>query len=82
LYQKVLLDDLRARNLSPKPGDASSQVRHSLVTELLRRWTPSTANNRYRGVNAYFNWLVEHDSIPASPTAKLQPPRLEEKSCP
>ena len=49
---------------------------------MLRRWTPSTANNRYRGLNAYFNWLLEHDCIPGSPTAKLKPRRLEEKVVP
>ncbi len=106
LYQKAFLEDLRARNLSPRtvetsrdairqlgqflerehlPADPQAvrpeQIR-AFITDLLARHSASTANNRYRALNAFFNWLVEQEYLAASPMAKLKPPRVEEKVVP
>lgn len=106
LYQKVFLDDLRARNLSPKtleaygaailqlgaflqtrgvepdPETIAADDIRAFIASLLDRWSSATANNRYRGLNAYFNWLVEYEYLDTSPMARLKPPKVEEKVVP
>jgi len=49
----------------------------SFIEDLLGKWKPATANNRYRGLQTYFGWLVEErgdkgisndpDEAPANP---------------
>jgi site-specific recombinase XerD len=48
------------------------------ITELLERWKPATAHNRYRAAHTFFGWLVEEGEISASPMARMKPPRLPE----
>ena len=44
-----------------------------------RRWKPATANNRFRGCQRFFNWLVDEGEIKASPMARMKPPRIPEQ---
>ena len=39
----------------------------SFIDELLRKWKPATANNRFRGLQSYFNWLVEEGGLLMGP---------------
>ena len=48
------------------------------IEELLGKWKPATANNRYRGLQSYFNWLEEEGEIKTSPMARMKPPRIPE----
>ncbi len=48
------------------------------VTDLLARRAPTTAHNRFRGCQAFFNWAVEEGEIRESPMARMKPPRLPE----
>ncbi|MBA2721241.1 MAG: tyrosine-type recombinase/integrase [Chloroflexi bacterium] len=50
----------------------------AFITELLSRWTPATAHNRYRALRSFFGWLVEEGEIATSPMVRLKPPRLPE----
>lgn len=50
----------------------------SFIADLLTRWKPATANNRYRGCRSFFGWLVEEGEITASPMAKMRPPMVPE----
>ena len=50
----------------------------SFIEELLGKWKPATANNRYRGLQSYFGWLVEEGEIKTSPMARMRPPRIPE----
>jgi site-specific recombinase XerD len=36
----------------------------------------STANNRYRGLQAFFKWLVEEGDITRSPMERMKPPQI------
>jgi site-specific recombinase XerC len=45
------------------------------IGELLERWRPATASNRYRGLQAFMRWAVEEGEIRESPMAKMRPPR-------
>jgi site-specific recombinase XerD len=49
------------------------------ITHLLATWKPATANNRFRGLQAYFKWLVEEDEIRESPMAKMKPPTVPDQ---
>jgi site-specific recombinase XerD len=51
----------------------------SFIASLLELWKPATANNRYRGVQAFFKWLAEDGEILDSPMAKMRPPRVPEQ---
>ena len=35
----------------------------SFIEELLGKWKPATANDRYRGLQTYFGWLVEEGEM-------------------
>tara|TARA_B100001167_G_C16681499_1_gene262598 strand:+ start:459 stop:653 length:195 start_codon:yes stop_codon:yes gene_type:complete len=50
----------------------------SFMEDLLGKWKPATTNNRYRGLQAYFGWLVEEAEIRVSPMARMKPPRIPE----
>lgn len=44
------------------------------IRQLLERWTPSTAHNRYAGLQRIFKWAVSEDLIKDSPMARMRPP--------
>ncbi|MDR3639630.1 MAG: tyrosine-type recombinase/integrase [Isosphaeraceae bacterium] len=48
------------------------------ITDLLARRAPTTAHNRFRGCQAFFNWAVEEGEIRESPMVRMKPPRLPE----
>ena len=50
----------------------------AFVTDLLEHKAPATAHNRYRGCQAFFNWLVEEGEIRSSPMERMKPPTLPE----
>jgi len=63
------------------PQAAPDLVREHIeafISELLGKWTPATAHNRYRALRSFFGWLVEEGEIPSSPMARMKPPRLPE----
>jgi len=54
----------------------------SYIDDLVARWKPATANNRYRGLQSFFRWLVEEGEIKVSPMAHMKPPRIPEDPAP
>lgn len=52
------------------------------MTFLLSMHKPATANNRYRGLQQWFRWMVNEDEIEYSPFAKLSPPIVPEEPVP
>jgi len=50
----------------------------AFIAELRERWKSATANNRYRGLQAFFKWLVEEGEIRESPMARMKPPKVDE----
>jgi site-specific recombinase XerD len=51
----------------------------NFINYLLERWKPATANNRFRGLQAFFRWLVDEGDIRRSPMERLRPPRVVEQ---
>jgi site-specific recombinase XerD len=50
----------------------------SYVEELLARWKPATASNRYRALKSFFNWCRAEGEITSSPMANMEPPKVPE----
>jgi len=52
------------------------------VEELLARWKPATANNRYRALQQFFRFLVDEGEIAESPMTRMRPPKVPESAPP
>ncbi len=48
----------------------------SFIADLLDRFKPATALNRYRGLTVFFKWCVEEGEITSSPMANMTPPKV------
>lgn len=48
------------------------------VADVLRRRKPATASTYYRGIKAFFDWLVDDGELKASPMARVKPPHVPE----
>lgn len=57
------------------------QKRHveAWIIEELAHFAASSVNNRYRGLQAFFKWLVEEDELGESPMARMQQPQIPER---
>jgi integrase len=74
-----LLDTTR---LVTGPRDITATHLRAFMSYLLQAHRPSTANNRYRGLQQWFRWMVSEDEIEYSPFAKLSPPTVPEAPVP
>ena len=50
----------------------------AFIVSLLERWKSSTANNRYRSLQAFFKYADEEGLVSESPMARMSPPKVEE----
>lgn len=57
-----------------------SEHLESFIADLLARWKPNTANNRYRGLQQFFKWCEEEGEVKESPMARMKPPKAPEES--
>jgi site-specific recombinase XerD len=73
---------LKARGMPTDPAAVHREHVEAFITDLLERWKPATAHNRYRGCHAFFRWLVEEGEIRENPMARMKPPRLPEEPPP
>jgi len=64
---------------SDPPDRVTREYVESFITELLAKWKPATASNRYRALHRYFKWLVEEGEMKDSPMARMRPPRVPEQ---
>jgi site-specific recombinase XerD len=67
------------------PGLVAALTREHIeafITHLLETRKPTTAHQRYRGIQAFFKWLVEEGEVKESPMRNMKPPRLPELQVP
>ena len=69
---------LAERGMPTSPAALTREHVEAFVTNLLERWKPATAHNRYRALNSFFRWLVDEGEIRTSPMDRMKPPRLPE----
>ena len=48
------------------------------IVDLLERWKPATANNRFRALQQFFKWAIEEGEITKSPMANMDKPKVPE----
>ena len=70
---------LERKGMPTDPTKITREYVESFIAELLEKWKPATANNRYRGLQRYFKWLVDEGEIKESPMVKMKPPRIPEQ---
>jgi site-specific recombinase XerD len=50
----------------------------AFIEELLAKWKPSTANTRYRALQAFWKWAVADGEVTDSPMRNMRPPKIPE----
>jgi site-specific recombinase XerD len=50
----------------------------AFIEDLLGRYRPATAHNRYRGLQSFFRWLEEEGEVRETPMIRMKPPRVPE----
>ena len=70
---------LAGKGIPVRPGEITREQIEDFITGLLNKWKPATANNRYRALNRYFNWLVDEGEVTQSPMSKMKPPKIPEQ---
>jgi site-specific recombinase XerD len=69
---------LAEQGMPTAPGAITREHVEAFITDLLARWKPTTAHNRYRALKSFFGWLVDEGELRESPMARMRPPRLPE----
>lgn len=54
----------------------------AFIRDMLRHYKPSSALNRYKGVQAFFRWLLEEGEITETPFARMHPPTVPDDEPP
>lgn len=71
-------DHLERCGMPTNVAHISREHVETFVADLLARWKPATASNRYRALQAFFKWAVEEGEITVSPMVNMRPPRVPE----
>jgi site-specific recombinase XerD len=77
---------LEARGMPLEPHALSREHVEEFIAHLRTATSPltrrpysiATANNRHRGLQAFFRWLVEIGELTSSPMVNMRPPRIPE----
>src|SRR5438128_2001952 len=71
-----------ARNGMPTEVSAIHREHvESYLEDVLARFKPATAANKYRGLQQFFNFLVDEGEITASPMERMKPADRPEATC-
>lgn len=79
---RLFLKDLRTRQHFPAPEPIASEQIESFIGELVRTRSAATASNRYRGLQAFFRFLVREGELPASPLERVSAPNVPDDPVP
>ena len=67
------------RGRFPPLIEATAEHIREWLSDLRERGNkPATVNTRYRGVHAFYKWLVQEGEVRENPLARIQPPRVPE----
>lgn len=69
----LLRDYLAAQGMPTGVERIRREHVEAFLTDLLGRRAPATAHNRFRGCQAFFNWLLEEGEIGTSPMVRMKP---------
>lgn len=54
---------LTKRGMPTSPAAITREHVEAFIADLLDRWKPATAHNRYRALRSFFGWLVEEGEV-------------------
>jgi site-specific recombinase XerD len=77
-----LAEFLEAQGMPLEVADIRREHIEAFLEDLLTRFTPATAANRYSGLQAFFRWLEAEGEINGSPMARMQKPKQPERLAP
>ena len=69
---------LESQGMSPEVMNLRREHGESFIEHLLEMWKPATANNRYRGLQSFFKWLIDEGEIKDNSIARMKPTRVPE----
>lgn len=64
------------------PSAITREHIEAFIEDLLQRYSPSTAANRYRSLQQWFRWLLDEGEITSSPMGNMRPPKVPEQPVP
>lgn len=67
---------LEARGRPTSPATIRRADLDDYFVDLLARFRPATALSRYRSLHRFFAWLAAEEEVPASPMARMRPPKV------
>jgi site-specific recombinase XerC len=70
---------LAAQGMPREPEALSREHVEAFIADVLQRWRPATASNRYRALQSFFKYLMEVDVIRRSPMERMKPPIVPEE---
>lgn len=73
-----LAEFLEAKGMPVEVANIRREHVEAWLEDLLARWRPATAVNRFTGAQQFFRWLVDEGEIRESPMARMRKPRLPE----
>jgi site-specific recombinase XerD len=76
---RQLRDFLAANGMPVAVENIRREHIEAFVLDLLARWKPATAHNRYRGVRAFFSYLVDEEVLARHPMERMKPPAIPEQ---
>ncbi|MGD9890088.1 MAG: tyrosine-type recombinase/integrase [Dehalococcoidia bacterium] len=71
-------DFLAQQGMPTVPRHIKREHVEAYIADLLSRWKPATASNRYRALQQYFKWMVMEGEIKTSPMQNTKPPIIPE----
>ena len=71
-------DHLEGRGMPQEAAKIRREHVEDFIAEILRRWKPATASNRFRGLQQFFRWCEEEGEVETSPMARMTPPKVPE----
>ncbi|MCL5957857.1 MAG: tyrosine-type recombinase/integrase [Chloroflexi bacterium] len=72
-------DFLVAKGMPTEPVNLHREHVEAFIADLLTRFKPTTAANRYRSLQAFFKWCLQEGEVKASPMEKMKPPHVPEE---
>src|SRR5262249_60790733 len=69
---------LAAQRMPTLPAHIRREHVEEFINDLLGRWKPATALNRYKSLVQWFRWLLDEREIEESPMARMHPPAVPE----
>jgi integrase/recombinase XerC len=64
------------------PTTMSREHVESFNADLLTKYKPATASNRYRALQTFYRWPVKEREMAASPIDTMKPPAIRSRNSP